>query len=160
MKKPEIKETKTTLIIPTFKSNYWGPFSGLKIQDLIKRYRTFPCGLFCPRSFWCYLVGSNFKWKIFSNFVAFSEYPNCNKYYKYYSLDRRKTKYVLKTGSDKMIYWLGRQVLFLSGFLVLKIFRIFEKFHPMVAQLPPIHYYDSTKLWKTIDHYVWLELSS
>ena len=26
-----------------------------------------------------YLVASNFKWKIFSNFVAFSEYPNFNK---------------------------------------------------------------------------------
>ena len=51
VKKPEIKETKTTFIIPTFKSSYWGPFTGLKIQDLIRISRTFPCGLFCPRSF-------------------------------------------------------------------------------------------------------------
>ena len=51
MKKLEIKETKTTFIIPTFKSSYWGPFSGLKIQDLIKRSRTFPCGIFCRRPF-------------------------------------------------------------------------------------------------------------
>ena len=27
---------------------------------------------------WRYFVASNFKWKIFSNFVAFSEYPNFN----------------------------------------------------------------------------------
>ena len=27
----------------------------------------------------CDSVTSNFKWKIFSNFVAFSEYPNFNK---------------------------------------------------------------------------------
>ena len=47
-----------------------------------------------------------------------------------------------------------------QNFLVLKIFRIFEKYHPMVAQLSLFFlYYDSTKVWKTIDH-VWLELSS
>ena len=35
-----------------------------------------------PLKIWRYLVTSNFKWKIFSNFVAFSEYPN----FKYFSL--------------------------------------------------------------------------
>ena len=29
-----------------------------------------------PLKIWHYSVTSNFKWKIFSNFVAFSEYPN------------------------------------------------------------------------------------
>ena len=29
-----------------------------------------------PQKIWHYWVASNFKWKIFSNFVAFSEYPN------------------------------------------------------------------------------------
>ena len=29
-----------------------------------------------PLKLWCYWVASNFKWKILSNFVAFSEYPN------------------------------------------------------------------------------------
>ena len=29
-----------------------------------------------PLEIWRNLVRSNFKWKIFSNFVAFSEYPN------------------------------------------------------------------------------------
>ena len=29
-----------------------------------------------PRKIWRYWVASNFKWKIFSNFVALSEYPN------------------------------------------------------------------------------------
>ena len=29
-----------------------------------------------PLKIWRYWVVSNFKWKIFSNFVAFSEYPN------------------------------------------------------------------------------------
>ena len=33
-----------------------------------------------------------------------------------------------------------------SKLFILKIFRISEKFHPMVAQLSPIHYYDSIKL--------------
>ena len=46
VKKPEIKETKGTFIPPAFKSSYWGPFSGLKSQDLIKISRTFPYGLF------------------------------------------------------------------------------------------------------------------
>ena len=31
-----------------------------------------------PLKVWRYWVTSNFKWKIFSNFVAFSEYPNFN----------------------------------------------------------------------------------
>ena len=31
-----------------------------------------------PLKIWRYWVTSNFKWKIFSNFVAFSEYPNFN----------------------------------------------------------------------------------
>ena len=30
-----------------------------------------------PLKIWHYSVTSNFKWKIFSNFGAFSEYPNC-----------------------------------------------------------------------------------
>ena len=51
MKKPEIKETKGTLIIPKLKSSYWGPFSGLKSQNLIKTSRTFSGVIFCPRSF-------------------------------------------------------------------------------------------------------------
>ena len=29
-----------------------------------------------PLKIWLYSVASNFTWKIFSNFVAFSEYPN------------------------------------------------------------------------------------
>ena len=29
-----------------------------------------------PLKIWSHLVKSNFKWKFFSNFVAFSEYPN------------------------------------------------------------------------------------
>ena len=32
-----------------------------------------------PLNIWGYLVASNFKWKMFSNFVAFSEYPNFTK---------------------------------------------------------------------------------
>ena len=40
MKLQEIEETKVTFISTTFKSSYWGPFSGLKIQDLIKTSRT------------------------------------------------------------------------------------------------------------------------
>ena len=51
VKKPEIKETKDTLIILKLKSSYWGPFSGLKSQDLIKTSRTFSDVIFCPRSF-------------------------------------------------------------------------------------------------------------
>ena len=51
VKKPEIKETKGTFISPTFKSSYWGPFSGLKIHDFIKTSRTFPCVILCPRPF-------------------------------------------------------------------------------------------------------------
>ena len=31
-----------------------------------------------PLKLWRYWVTSNFMWKIFSNFVAFSEYSNCN----------------------------------------------------------------------------------
>ena len=59
VKKPEIKETKGTFIILTFKSSYWGPFSGLKSQDLIKTSRTFTGVIFAP-----------------GPFVAFSEYMN------------------------------------------------------------------------------------
>ena len=51
MKKPEIKETKGTFIFPKLKSSYWGPFSGLKSQDLIKASRTFTGVIFCPSSF-------------------------------------------------------------------------------------------------------------
>ena len=29
-----------------------------------------------PLKIWCYWVASNFKWKVSSNFVAFSKYPN------------------------------------------------------------------------------------
>ena len=86
VKKPEIKETKGTFIIPKLKSSYWGPFSGLKSQDLIKISRTFPCGLFCPRSFFeiftlllSYVVPVKSKVKILQNFVAFSEYMNSMK---------------------------------------------------------------------------------
>ena len=32
-----------------------------------------------PLKIWRYSVTSNSKWKIFSNFVAFSEYPNFNR---------------------------------------------------------------------------------
>ena len=32
-----------------------------------------------PLKIWCYSVTSNFKLKIFSNFVAFSEYPSFKK---------------------------------------------------------------------------------
>ena len=43
---------KGTFISPTFKStNCWGPFSGLKIQDLIKTSQTFPCVILCRRPF-------------------------------------------------------------------------------------------------------------
>ena len=49
VKKPEIKETKGTIISPTFKSGYWGPLSGLKSQDLIKTSRTFT-GHFMPQA--------------------------------------------------------------------------------------------------------------
>ena len=51
VKKPEIKETKGTLIIPKLKSSYWGPFWGLKTQDLIKTSRIFSGVIFCCRSF-------------------------------------------------------------------------------------------------------------
>ena len=56
VKKPEIKETKGTFITQKLKSSYWGPFSGLKTQDLIKRSRIFTGVIFCPRSF-CTLYG-------------------------------------------------------------------------------------------------------
>ena len=49
MKKPEIKETKGTFIIPKLKSSYWGPFSGLKTQDLIKTSPIFSGVIFCRR---------------------------------------------------------------------------------------------------------------
>ena len=32
-----------------------------------------------PLKIWCYWVASNIRWKIFSNFVAFSEYSNFKK---------------------------------------------------------------------------------
>ena len=32
-----------------------------------------------PHKIWCYSVTLNFNWKIFSNFVAFSEYPSFKK---------------------------------------------------------------------------------
>ena len=51
VKKPEIKETKGTFIIQKLKSSYWGSFSGLKTQDLIKTSRIFTGVIFCPRSF-------------------------------------------------------------------------------------------------------------
>ena len=81
VKKPEIKETKGTFIPPAFKSSYWGPFSGLKSQDLIKISRTFPYGLFCLRSF-CEISNLDLSYvgtakstvEISQNFVAFSEY--------------------------------------------------------------------------------------
>ena len=60
MKKPEIKETKGTLIIPKLKSSYWGPFSGLKSQDLIKTSRTFSGVIFCPRSFWWHVYPGSY----------------------------------------------------------------------------------------------------
>ena len=37
-----------------------------------------------PLEIWGYSVTSNFKWKILSNFVAFSEYPNFIKSTHYY----------------------------------------------------------------------------
>ena len=49
VKKPEIKETKGTFITQKLKSSYWGPFSGLKTQDLIKRSRIFTGVIFCPK---------------------------------------------------------------------------------------------------------------
>ena len=60
VKKPEIKETKGTFIIPKLKSSYWGPFSGLKSQDLIKTSRTFSGVIFCPRSFCAFSEYMNF----------------------------------------------------------------------------------------------------
>ena len=51
VKKPEIKETKGTIIIQKLKSSYWGPFSGLKTQDLVKTSRIFSGVIFCRRSF-------------------------------------------------------------------------------------------------------------
>ena len=54
VKKPEIKETKGTYIIQKLKSSYWGPFSGLKTQDLIKASRIFSGVIFCRRSFWVF----------------------------------------------------------------------------------------------------------
>jgi hypothetical protein len=50
VKKPEIKETKGTFIIPKLKSSYWGPFSGLKSQDLIKNIPDFPLWPFLPQA--------------------------------------------------------------------------------------------------------------
>ena len=61
VKKPEIKETKGTIITPKLKSSYWGPFSGLKSQDLIKTSRTFTGVIFCPRSF-SFLKKIGFNW--------------------------------------------------------------------------------------------------
>ena len=49
-----------------------------------------------PLKIWRYWVASNFKWKIFSNFVAFSEYPNFTK-------NCRKTFYILNIKGDKSI---------------------------------------------------------
>ena len=37
-----------------------------------------------PLKIWRYLVTSNFEWKIFSNFVAFSEYPNFTEHKKWF----------------------------------------------------------------------------
>ena len=45
------RKSKGTFNSPFFKSSYWGPFSGLKIHDFIKRSQTFPSVILCPRSF-------------------------------------------------------------------------------------------------------------
>ena len=62
VKKPEIKETKGTFIIPKLKSSYWGPFSGPKTQDLIKRSRILTGVIFCPRSFGLF-CGRHVMWR-------------------------------------------------------------------------------------------------
>jgi hypothetical protein len=67
VKKPEIKETKGTSIIQKLKSSYWGPFSGLKTQDLVKTSRIFSGVIFCRRSF-CELIS---KWPIFDHLCFF-----------------------------------------------------------------------------------------
>jgi hypothetical protein len=57
------KLKKLRALSSTFKSSYWGPFSGLKIQDLIKTSRTFPCVILCPRPFNNSLIELDFDWK-------------------------------------------------------------------------------------------------
>ena len=54
-----------------------------------------------PLKIWRYSVVSNFKWKSFSNFVAFSEYPNFKYIHKIFSL-RRKTFLPIR----KLCLWL------------------------------------------------------
>ena len=45
-----------------------------KSSDILRRPQNFEKNL--PLKIWRYSVTSNFKWRNFSNFVAFSEYPN------------------------------------------------------------------------------------
>ena len=99
IKQQEIEETKGTFIIPKLKSSYWGPFSGLKTQDLIKTSRIFSGVIFCRRSF-CeistlLLTGTALdksKVEILQNFVAFSEYMNFTKTQKYHACHRQVQK--------------------------------------------------------------------
>ena len=77
-----------------------------------------------PPKIWHYWVASNFKWKIFSNFVAFSEYPNFtlfrnkvekvrNIYFYWYLIC--KTKYL------QMVYrWFTHNIQFCMQDLKLK----------------------------------------
>jgi hypothetical protein len=72
---------------PIFKSSYSVPFSGLKIQDLIKTSRIFPCVILCCRPFekffhlfWHLLLNNGqTSGKFFQIFMAFSENLNFTK---------------------------------------------------------------------------------
>ena len=76
-----LKIHKGANILMESKSNwnfyiYWiltRPFNNVKVRIFWEGHRIWKN---LPLKIWCDSVTSNFKLKIFSNFVAFSEYPN------------------------------------------------------------------------------------
>ena len=70
-------------INPHWKYMWW------RISNLLKfRYSEKAIEIWksLPLEIWRYWVESNFKWKIFSNFIVFSEYPNFNQSQHSYTL--------------------------------------------------------------------------
>ena len=51
VKKPEIKETKGTFIIPKLKSSYWGPFRDSKVEIWLKHIGLLLVSFFAPGPF-------------------------------------------------------------------------------------------------------------
>ena len=122
VKKPEIKETKGTFFIQKLKSSYWGPFSGLKTQDLIKTSRIFSGVIFCRRSFWLKIILqiltcaphpswiSFFVWKSF--FFQLHETQYWWEYKKLFKTSKMKSvQSVGKIGFFVLLIWKSVKVL-------------------------------------------------